>query len=308
MSARLIDVRKNTSVWSDQIESEKSDLFEVTNEISLRVAHAVEAFVSDAAAIDNSGEVDSLLLSLQARKALLSGLSPENLATATALNRENIARYPDEPWGYASLAFALRTALRVGWAENPEETLKEAVESAEAAVRLGPENYLTYFALARVRSHQGNQLAAIEAYERSLQLNPSNAMTLNALAQSYFYIGQTKESLALLDQSERIDPIPSFIHSWNSAWFLWQDNQCDKALESFARLTAPPPTAHKLLAAINMCLGQKAEAKQALSVFLDANPDWTVARERALHENIWVAEGALDRWLNDLSQAGLAAE
>lgn len=308
VSARLIDVSKNTTVWSDLIETEKSDLFDVTKEISLRVAHAVEAFVSDAGATQHSGGVDALLLHLKARRVLQSGLSPENLGNAKALNQEIIARYPDEPWGYAGLAFVLRTELRVGWADNPEETLKEAIESAETAVRLGPENYLTYFALARVRSQQGNQLAAIEAYERSLQLNPSNAMALNALAQSYFYIGRTQESLDILDQSERIDPLPSFIHSWASAWFLWQANQCDKAMESFARLTAPPPTAHKLLAAIQMCLGQQADARQALSVFLEKNQNWTVARERALHEGIWIAEGSLDRWLADLSQAGLPTD
>ena len=75
------------------------------------------------------------------------------------LSREVIARYPKEPWGYAGLAFALRTQLRVGWADNMEATLKKAIESAETAVRLGPENYVSHFALARVRSHQGNQLA-----------------------------------------------------------------------------------------------------------------------------------------------------
>ena len=308
VTARLIDVRKNRSVWSDQIDAEISDLFDVTNDISLRVAHAVEAFVSDAGAIQHSGGVDALLLHLKARRIMFRGLSPEGNNEAIALNREVIARYPDEPWGYAGLAFGLRTQLRVGWADNPVETLKEAIESAETAVRLGPENYLAHFALGRVRMQQGNQLAAIEAFERSLQLNPSNTMALNALAQSYFYIGQTDESLDILDRSERIDPIPSYVHSWNSAWFLWQANQCDEALESFARLTAPPPEAHKLLAAIQMCLGQETEARQSLSVFLTSNQNWSVARERALHENTWIAEGALNRWLADLSQAGLATD
>ena len=306
VTAQLIDVEKGSRVWSDQIDAEIRDMLTVSSQISSRIAHSVEAFVAEAQAkAGGSNEVDALLMNLKARRLLQSGLSKENIAGAIAIGTEAINLYPDQAWGHVTIAFALRTKLRFGWADNPKDDLEKAISHAQKAVSLAPDNYVAHFALGRVRMQQGNQTSAIGAFETALSLNPSSADALNALAQSYFYIGQNERALEALAESARIDPLPGFIHPWMSAWTLWQDQRCDDALNSFSRIAAPPPPAHKLLAVIHVCRGEVEKASDALAAFLSSEPDWTASRERELHADQWIAEGALARWIDDLSAAGL---
>lgn len=135
---------------------------------------------------------------------------------------------------------ALRVQLGFGWTEVADETLAKAVEHAETAIRLAPGKLCGPFRTRPRRMQEGNQLRAIEAFDKALQLNPSAANAMNALAQSYFYLGQTDRALEILAQSARIDPLPGFIHSWMTAWVLWQDDQCDAASAAFARMSLPP--------------------------------------------------------------------
>lgn len=305
VTAQLIDVEKNSRVWSDQIDTELINLLDVSAQISNRIAHSVEAFIAHAQAKSGrSNEVGALLLNLRARH-LLSELSPENVAEAISIGKKAIRLYPDQAWGHVTIAFALRTKLRFGWSVNPKSDLQTAIDHAQKGVNLAPDNYLGHFALGRVRMQQGNQIGAIQAFEAALQLNPSSAFALNALAQSYFYLGQNDRALETLSQSALINPLPGFVHSWMSAWTLWQDNQCDPAMNSFTRIASPPPQAHKLLAVIHVCRGEKHKASEALAVFLAAEPGWTISRERELHSKQWIAQGALTRWLHDLGTAGL---
>lgn len=306
VNASLIDVETNAQVWSDRIDTGLEDLMSMTEDMGKRIAFQMVDHVG-ALQVAEAGRVrpDSFLYSMQARKASLGRLSPEVNTTAIALNREAVRLYPDEAWGHLGLALALRTQLRFGWADDPEATLAEAADHAETAVRLAPDNYSAHFALGRVRMQQGNQFRAIEAFEAALHLNPSSADTMNAMAQSYLYLGQDQQALEILAQSRRIDPLPGFIHPWMSAWVLWQDGQCEQARDAFGRIAAPPPEAHKLLAVIRICLNEPDAARRALSEFLSANPDWTGAREAAIHDGVWTYDTGRERWLADLAAAGL---
>lgn len=306
VTSALVDVEANAQVWTDRIEVELSDLFDAIAQIGQRVAFQIEATVSDAqVAQAGAHDVDALLLNLRARRASRGGLSAERNEAELALNREAVRLYPDEAWGHIGMAMSLRLRLRFGWAEDPVASLAEAIDHAETAVALSPENYAAHFALGRVRMQEGNQLRAIEAFERTLQLNPSSADAMNALAQSYLYLGQNAHALEALGQSALIDPLPSFVHSWASAWVLWQDERCEEAATAFARIPAPPPPAHKLLSAIHICLGETEAAAAALAVFLESAPNWTLDDETALHAPVWVFDGGRERWLADLKAAGL---
>lgn len=309
VNAALIDVGRNAQVWSDLMTAEIDDLMEVIAELGQRVSYQVEDFVGQVQVADMPDfKAEALLMTMQARKATMrGGPSKQNNAAVIEMNRKTIELYPDDAWGHLAMAFALRTQVRFGWTDTPDATLAKAVEHAEKAVRLAPNNYSAFFALGRVRLQQGDHDRAIGAFETALKLNPSSADALNALAQAHFYLGDNARALEILAQSARIDPLPSFVHSWVSAWVLWQDARCDDARDAFSRIASPPPAAHKLAAVIEMCLGQEEQARRALQVYLDATPDWTVAKETALQAGVWSYAPGLRRWVDDLTRAGLPA-
>lgn len=306
VNAALVDVGENAQVWSDQIVTELEDLLLATAEIGKRVAHQVEAAVSEVRVVEiGSINPGALLLSLEARNAALRKLSRETNSAAIALSRRAVEAYPEEPWGHVGMATALRVQLRFGWADNPGTALAQAIAHAEKAVDLAPGNYAAHFALGRIRMQQGDQFSAIEAFDRALTLNPSSADTMNALAQSYFYLGRNEQSLEALAQAARIDPLPGFVHSWMSAWVLWQAERCGDAERAFAKIASPPPEAQKLSAVIKICLRRPGEAQAALAKFLASEPGWNLRQEEALHRGIWQHDAGRERWLADLKLAGL---
>ena len=308
VNASLVDVEKNAQVWSDQIAADVDDLMVIVADIGQRVAYQVEDFLGQVRVAEAQPfKADALLMTMRTRRATMRGLSQENNASIIEMNQQTIDLYPDQAWGHLAMAFALRTKVRFGWADDPEETLARAVTHGETAIRLAPDNYSAYFALGRVRMQQGDHRRAIEAFDTALTLNPSSADTLNALSQAYFYLGDDERALEILAQSARIDPLPSFVHSWMSAWVLWQEERCEDASDAFARIASPPTAAHKLAAVIEVCLGNTDKAQSLLQVFMDANPGWTTAREADLQDGVWTYAPGRERWIDNLATAGMPA-
>lgn len=306
VNVALVDIGENTQVWSDRITAGIDDLQTVISDIGGRVAYQVEDFlgyvrVSKADTINS----DALLMSLRARKTSMKGPSKENNASVIAINQKIVELFPDDAWGHLGLAFALRTKLRFGWADDPDVVLAKAIRHGEMAVRLAPDNYSAHFALCRVRMQEGDQRRAIEACDIALKLNPSSADVMNALAQSYFYLGENERALEILARSERIDPLPSFVHSWMSAWTLWQDGRCEEAETAFNKMSTPSPLAQKLAAVIQICIGNDDAAQRAIATFLESTPDWTIRREAEVQAGVWSYEPGRERWLEDLATAGM---
>lgn len=306
VNVALVNVNDNTQVWSDQIAKDIDDLMLVIADIGQRVAYQVEDFVGQVRVTEpGSFKADALLRTMKARRTTMRGLSEENNAAVIEMNRETISLYPEDAWGHLAMAFALRTQVRFGWADDPEATLAEAVRHGETAVRLDPGNYSAYFALGRVRMQQGDQRRAIDALETALALNPSSADALNALAQAHFYQGENEKALEILAESARIDPLPSFVHSWVSAWVLWQEERCEEASAAFARIASPPPASQKLASVIETCLGNTDAARTALETFLEATPGWTLVKETELQKSVWTFDPGRERWIQNLAEAGM---
>jgi len=97
----------------------------------------------------------------------------------------------------------------------------------------------------------------------------------------------------------------TFVHHWAKAWVLWQDRQCKKALLSLDNIAKLPTETYKLLAVINVCLGDQDAAKEAFQTFASKYPDWNSSKEAKLHSP-WVHQPSLDLWLSELRTAGLS--
>ncbi len=304
INSALVEVENNSLVWSDRIATDVDNLESVIADVGGRVAYQVEGVIG-AAEIEDAGPTASnaLLMTQMARKQNAKGLSKENNAAVIALNRRTLELYPEAVWGHLAMAFALRTHVRFGWADDPEAMLAEAIEHGETAVAIAPENYSAHFALGRVRLQAGDHLQAIKAFETALKLNPSSADTMNAYAQAFLYLGENERAIDILEKSERIDPLPSRVHSWLLAWVLWQDGRCEEAEAAFARMAVAPPPAQKLGSVIQTCLGNAEAAREALETYRASAPDWTPDAEAEAQRDVWVFDEGRERWLQNLADA-----
>ena len=307
VTAQLIDAETGIYVWTESIDAELGDIFAVNEALSRRVAHAVADKVEDIEATKRSdNEADAMFRFFKAHQIINQKFSRESIELAMALNTKNVNDYPDEPWGHIGLSLNLRVLVRFGWTDGtPEEVLKRSLDHAQLAVKLAPQNYTARYALGKVFMQSGDLNRAIQELTIAVELNPSAALTLNGLAMPYFFLGRTDEALEALAKAEVYDPLGDFVHHWMKAWALWQDHQCEKALLSLNNLSELPTETYKLLAVINICRGDTDAAKEALYYFTSRYPDWNITEESNLHASVWMHTESLDRWLSELSAAGL---
>lgn len=307
VTAQLIDAKTGVYVWTESIDAELGAIFAVNEALSRRVAHAVADKVEDIEVTNRSdNEADAMFRYFKAHQTIVQKFSRESIEKAMALNTKNVNDYPDEPWGHIGLALNLRVIVRFGWTdEPPEDVLKRAMDHAQIAVKLAPQNYTARYALGKVFMQSGDLNRAIQEFTIGVELNPSAALTLNGLALPYFFLGRTDDALEALAKAEVFDPLGDFVHHWMKAWALWQDNQCEKALLSLNNISELPTETYKLLAVINICRGDTDAAKEALLYFTSHYPDWNIAEEANLHASVWIHTESLDRWLSELGAAGL---
>ena len=147
--------------------------------------------------------------------------------------------------------------------------------------------------------------AAAAVFRRAIELNPSSHFSRNALAQALSFVGETDEALAVLAESERVDPLYGHDVQWEKARIQWQVGECDAALGTFLSAPSMPVAANKTLAAIHHCLEDPAKAKEAMATYTTENPNWTLSRERDVNTGMWTAPGALDRWLEAMEASGM---
>lgn len=307
ITAQLIDSETEAHIWADEINVPLEAMLEANSQISRMIAQAVGSNVIDTAGASmTAGDVSALMISNAAQSRIMRGFTRENLLINIAEQEKSMRDYPESAWGFLGQAISLRIGLQYGWVEGDEIELRQRMfDLARRGVELDPNNFLAYHALGRALMFNGEVEDATRAFQRGIDLNPSSTIVGNGLAVALIYLGRTDEALEILAQLERIDPLKHFDLSWNKAWALWQNDECEAALDAFKASPSMPIAANKLLAAIHYCNGNEAEAKRAMSDYLIENPNWTVERVRGIEERIWKAPDALDRWLVAMEASGM---
>jgi len=307
VTAHLIDTKTGVHVWTESIDAELGEIFAVNDALSRRVAHAVADKVEDIENVKRSdNEADAMFRYFRAGQILHQRFSRESVEHAMDLATKNVSDYPDEPWGHIGLALNLRVLVRFGWTDDPpQEVLARAMNHAQLAVKLAPQNYMARSAFGKVLMQTGDLNRAIQELTTATELNPSAARPLNGLALPYFFLGRTDEALEALAKAEVFDPLGDFVHHWMKGWALWQDHQCEAALASLNQIPKLPAETYKLLTVIHVCRGDTDAANTALASFRSRYADWSISKERKLHTLLWRHKQSLDRWLAALGTAGM---
>lgn len=307
VTAQLIDAETETHIWADEIDVRLEALLKTNSEIGRKVANAVGAKVVDTADSRMSeGDVSALLIANAAQSRIMRNFSRESVLKNIEEQEKSIRDYPDSAWGHLGQALSIRIGLRYGWIEGDEQALRQRMNDlARRGVELDPNNFLAFHALGRALMFNRDVEAASNAFRRAVELNPTSFFSRNALAQSLAFVGKTDEALAVISESERVDPLYGHDVSWEKAKILWQTDECDLALTIFKSSPTMPVAANKTLAAIHQCLGETEKATKAMADFVAENPEWSVSRERDVLTGMWTAPGVLDRWLEALEASGM---
>ena len=248
----LIDVAKNSLLWGDQFNRQRSQIFEVQDEIASEISEKLRLRLtpSDKRKLrkHQTRNTDAYYLYLKARY-FWNKRTPAAFQQAILHYQEAIALDPEFALAYAGLAdchIVLGTFAFIPMAES----FPRAKAAAQKALELDPSLGEAYTSLAVILSIYEHQWHSGETqFKKSISLRPDYATAHHWYSFCLCAMGRVSEGIAEISKAEQLDPL-SLIILTNFGTVLYWARQYDRALEQYHKILSLSPdfwTAHWMM-------------------------------------------------------------
>jgi len=214
VNAQLIDAETDAHVWAERFDHDVGDLFALQNEITGRIAIALNLEVTIREAARPNDDPDALDYILRGRAALYKPQSPDSLAEAISLFELALALDLGSVEAQSYLAMALVTRVLNFGGTSTDADVSCAEGLAAKAVAASPRSALAHFAKAEVLRVQRRSAEAIPEYEATLTLNRNWVTAFASIGRCKIWIGPIEEGIAAQEQAIRLSPRDPNIWNW----------------------------------------------------------------------------------------------
>jgi TolB-like protein len=311
VTAQLIDATTGENVWADNYDGEVSDVFALQDDFSSMIAASLVGDLNRAEAerAQQRGTADLEAWSLyQLGLQRADGYTREDFAAARewfTLASERDPRFATAP---AQLVFVILWEVVLGWTNEPEQAVADALDLARRAVSLDPRDPSAQAALGWAYVMAGDVNNGLDAARRAVELNPSMPEAWGWLSWILLMAGDAEGSIAAAERAQRLNPlgaISSIIYD-NLSQAYWQLGDFEAGLRAAHRLLAELPDyflGYVYLAMNAVELGRLDEARAAIEQARKAQPDLSL---EFIQGTYGVARPGIDARRNAaLRQAGL---
>jgi TolB-like protein/class 3 adenylate cyclase/Flp pilus assembly protein TadD len=208
VTAQLIDAETDAHLWAERFDHDIGDLFALQNEITSRIAVALNLELCAVEAARPTENPDALECMLRACAALVKGPSREGYAQAVAWYERALALDPDpnsieaKGWLAAILTGRTITAMTDTAAADVERAGNLIVQALTAS-RRSPIAHHAKGNLLRLRRRYEE---AIPEYEMVLAFDRNSLVALAALGICKIMTGSIGEAISLTQQAIRLSP------------------------------------------------------------------------------------------------------
>jgi tetratricopeptide (TPR) repeat protein len=206
VSAQLIDAETNAHLWAERFEGDAGDLFALQDEITHRIAVALDLELVDAAAARPIERPDTRDYILRGRAVRLKPPSRENRAEAIDLFERALALDRGSVAAQSWLAVALTARVLDSMAGTAAADIARAAGLAERALAHSPRSSLARFAKGQVLRAQHRHDEAILEYELVVSLNRNWAHAYSHLGWCKFMTGSIEELIPAQERAVRLSP------------------------------------------------------------------------------------------------------
>lgn len=206
VTAQLIDAETDAHLWAARFDGDAGDLFGMQDEITHRIAAALDLELVEAAAARPAERPDTRDYLLRGRAARLRPPSRANRAEEIALFEQALALDPASVAAQSWLAIALTARLLDFMADNPEADADRAGVLVECALAAAPRSALARFAKGQVlRARHRYEQAGLE-YDTAIALNRNWANAYSHRGWCHFMTGALAELIPAQEQAIRLSP------------------------------------------------------------------------------------------------------
>jgi adenylate cyclase len=206
VNAQLIDAETDLHVWAERFDGDTGDLFAVQDEITSRIAVALDLELVGAEAARPTEHPDALDYILRGRAARLKPPSRENRAEAIGLFERALALDPQSVEAQSRLAAALAARVLDNMTDTVAADILRAERLAGQALAASPRNPLAHYAKGQVLRAQGRPGEAIPEYDTALASDHNWVNAYSALGYCKLYSGSIDGVIPLVEQAIRLSP------------------------------------------------------------------------------------------------------
>jgi TolB-like protein len=206
VNAQLIDAETDAHLWAERFDGDMGDLFALQNEVTSRIAVALNLELLGAEAARPTERPDVLDYILRGRAAWNKPPSRERDAEVRSLYERALALDPRSVDAQSWLAGELAGHVMRGLSDSPAIDIKRAEGLAAQALAASPRSPLAHLGKGQVLRAQRRFEEAIPEYETVLASNRNSTFALSALGECKLWTAAFDEAILLQEQAIRLSP------------------------------------------------------------------------------------------------------
>jgi TolB-like protein/Tfp pilus assembly protein PilF len=270
VTAQLIDAETDAHLWAERFDHDFGDLFALQNEITSRIAIALDLALTDAEAVRPTEHPDVQDYIFRGRAALSRPHTRGNYAEVIGSFERALALDPGSVAAQSWFAMALTARVLNGLADSPATDITRAEELAGRAVATSPRSPLARFAKGMVLRAQHRNEEAILEYEMAIAFDRNLLSAYAELGLCKFHAGSIEEMIPLVEQAIRLSPRDRQSSNWYNRIGIVHllQSRIDEAIVWFEKArTANPalPNFHAYLASAYALQGETERGAEELA-------------------------------------------
>jgi len=214
INAQLIDAGTDAHLWAERFDGDAADLFALQDEITSRIAVALNLELVTAEVARAAAQADALDYILRGRVAISKPMSRESYAEGIGFYERALALDPRSAPAQSWLASALTARLLGNMTDSAAADLARAEALAEEALTTAPRSGFAHAAKGQVLRAQRRYAEAIPEYETVLASNRNLVSALHALGQCKLFAGSIEEMIPLVERAILLSPRDPQLGVW----------------------------------------------------------------------------------------------
>ena len=206
VNTQLIDTQTDAHLWAERFDRDMGDLFALQDQITSRIAVALNLTLVGAEAARPTERPDPLDHIFRGRTAMMAPASRVRRAEAIFLFERALALDPQSVAAQSYLASALSARVLDNMTDTKPADIGRAEALVEQALAVSPRSPLAHYAKGQVLRAQNRFAEAIPEYETVLASNRNWVSALHNLGHCKLFTGFIEEVIPLLEQALRLSP------------------------------------------------------------------------------------------------------
>jgi adenylate cyclase len=287
VNVQLIDAESGKQLWADRFDHERGDLFKLQNEITGRIARALDLELVDAESrrslLERPNNPDAIDLAMRGWSIFNKPRDRENNVEARKLFEQALHLDGQDIEASVGLAVVDVNDVINYWCNQPDAQLQEADRLVAAALAVDPRHAYAYFVKSSILSEEKRTVEAVAAAQTAVSLNPSLAPAYAWIGVLQIRLGRAEDTVTYVQQALRLSPRDPSLANWLSfigraQFYLGSD---EEAIDTLLKAEVVNPRLSGIylhLAAAYALTNRETPARDALAQFEKLEPDTTIAK------------------------------